>query len=95
MKNPVKNKYYAVEGMDGAVIGYALRDEQVVLIYDFTKMVKTVIAKSKLTLNEAIETVEEKIEGAWIGLETPIIMHTATYDEIKEIFNDKAEGTIN
>jgi hypothetical protein len=77
-----------------AVIGYALRCDEVTLIYDFTKIVKLVMKQHRITLNEAIE-LAEGIEEVWFGEGTPIIFHGETYAEIKEIFGDGQARKIN
>ena len=83
-----------IAGMDDAIVGYALRGDNIVLIYDFTKLVKLMMRRDKLNLEEAIE-MAEAIEGEWLGAETPIVFHSATNDEIMEIFGDKRIQSVN
>lgn len=80
--------------MRDAITGYAIRSGQVILIYDFTKVVKILIKMHKVTLNEAME-MAEKIEETWLGPGTPIIFHSATHEEIQDIFHVKRDSTIN
>lgn len=80
--------------MREAITGYAIRSGQVILIYDFTKVVKILIKMHKVTLNEAME-MAEKIEETWLGPGTPIIFHRAIHEEIQDIFHVKRDSTIN
>jgi len=80
--------------MREAITGYAIRSGQVILIYDFTKVVKILVRMHKVNLNEAME-MAEKIEEAWLGQGTPIIFHNATHEEIQDIFHVGKSSTIN
>jgi hypothetical protein len=95
MKIPKSEKYTAISNMDEAVVGYALRDGKMILIYDFTKMVKLVMQRNKLLLDEALQMVEEEMETAWIGEGTPAIMHRMNMAEIEEIFGGETKRTVN
>lgn len=86
--------YIEMPELRDAVIGYALRCDQITLIYDFTKIVKLVMKQHRVTLNEAIE-LTEKLEEVWFGEGTPIMFHGATCDDIKEIFGDGQTYKIN
>lgn len=86
--------YIEMPDFSEAVIGYALRCDEVTLIYDFTKIVKLMMKKHRITLNEAIE-LAERIEEVWFGEGTPIIFHGETYDQIKEIFGDGRTNPVN
>ena len=86
--------YIEMPDFSEAVIGYALRCDEVTLIYDFTKIVKLVMKQHRITLNEAIE-LAEGIEEVWFGEGTPIIFHGETYDQIREIFGDGQARKIN
>ena len=86
--------YIEMPDFSEAVIGYALRCDEVTIIYDFTKIVKLVMKQHRITLNEAIEFAE-RIEEVWFGEGTPIIFHGETYAEIKEIFGDGQARKIN
>jgi len=95
MKRPDKTTYMAIMDMDDAIAGYAMRGGQLVLVYDFSKLVSFAMKKESLTLDEAIEFIEEGLEQSWIGNETPIIMHRANHNEIMEMFGDKADRIVN
>lgn len=84
-----------IANMREAITGYAIRSGQVVLIYDFTKLVKALIRMRKVTINEAME-LAENIEEVWFGQGTPIIIHNATHDEIQDIFHARSkDGAVN
>lgn len=86
--------YIEMPELRDAVIGYALRCDQITLVYDFTKIVKLVMRQHRVTLNEAIE-LTEKLEEVWFGEGTPIMFHGETYAGIKEIFGDGQTYKVN
>ena len=95
MDSPLTNPdTLEIANMREAITGYAIRAGQVILIYDFLKVVKILMKLHKVTLNDAIE-MAEKIEEAWFGPGTPIVFHGATHEEIQDIFNVGKPSTIN
>lgn len=95
MNLPNSQKYIAISNMDDAVVGYALRAGTMILVYDFTKMVKIVMQRHKMRLDEALQVVEEEIETAWTGEGTPAILHKMTFAEIEEVFGGEGKHTVN
>ena len=65
------------DGFDEAIMGMARiwRDGSKVdvLVYDGNKMA-TMLKKDGMTYDEAVEFIEFNVEGAYVGVETPIVM---------------------
>ena len=63
-------------GFDGAVIGVGHRCGQPpVVVYDYDRIVKVLVERDLLTLEEAVEWIEHNMVGGWIGDRTPIVMN--------------------
>lgn len=63
-----------IEGADSAIIGYAQRcGEPVVVVYDRKLLVK-LFMQGGMEEDEAEEYVDFNIVGAWVGNGTPIVM---------------------
>jgi hypothetical protein len=64
-------------GFDEAIMGMAniWRDGSKVdvLVYDGNKMVKS-LKKDGMTYEEAVEFIEFNVEGAYVGIETPVVV---------------------
>lgn len=64
-----------LDGLDGAIVGVARRCAQPSLVvYDREKIIKELMADGMSEL-EAEEWLEFNIAGAWVGENTPLIMH--------------------
>jgi hypothetical protein len=76
-----------IDGHDNAVIGTATpwingRWTEV-LVYDGQAIVKNLVVRDDMTLDEAREYIEFNIEGAYVGDETPIIVWKCDLDELE------------
>jgi aspartate oxidase len=65
------------DGFDEAVMGMASiwRDGSKVdvLVYDGNKMI-AILKKDGMTYDEAIDFIEFNVEGAYVGIETPVVV---------------------
>ncbi len=65
------------DGFDKAIMGMASiwsdGSKVDVLVYDGNKMVKS-LKKDGMTYDEAVEFIEFNVEGAYVGIETPVIV---------------------
>ena len=57
------------------------------LIYSGEKIVAILVARDRMTSDEALEYIEFNIEGAYVGEQTPIIMWSEFLHEIKEDYD--------
>ena len=64
------------EGFDKAIIGqtYDMAVQEERLIYSFEKIVAILVARDRMTSDEALEYIEFNIEGAYVGEQTPIFV---------------------
>jgi len=66
------------DGFDACVIGVAhiWRDQTTVevLVYNADAMIETMVDRDGMTHEEAYEYFEFNIEGAYIGIDTPVLM---------------------
>lgn len=61
------------DGFDDCVLGYDYNWEgNIRLIYSVDKMLKKLVRKDKMDMDEAIEYFEFNIRGAYVGEKTPI-----------------------
>ena len=71
------------DGFDEAIIGQACiwRDKGMhnVLVYDAEKMRSILMERDKMSSDEAREFIEFNVEGAYVGVETPIYVWTEDY----------------
>lgn len=88
----LRGKCVQIMDMHDAVIGYTMRNGQLIIVYDFSKMVKILIKQQRMTFDEAVQYVEEEVEPMWVGEATPAIVRNATYDEIRKMFIDSKES---
>lgn len=78
-----KDDTMKIEGADAAIIGYAQRcGEPVVVVYDYQRLV-SVFMQGGMDEDEAREWVEYNIIGAWLGKGTPIVMHDTNSCDIE------------
>lgn len=72
------------DNFDKAIMGMASiwRDGSKVdvLVYDGNKMV-AMLKKDGMTYDEAVEFVEFNVEGAYVGVETPVVVWPYFYEE--------------
>ena len=65
-----------LDGFDEALIGFAQRvGEPMVAIYSYARIVERLMEGDVFTYEEAVEYVEFNITGAWVGEQTPMIVH--------------------
>jgi len=77
------------DGFDNAIIGTAERcNMDTVIAYDLTKMVKILVARDDMSVEEAHEYIQFNIIGAYIGEYTPIIVNKMTVEEVKELTHE-------
>jgi len=66
------------DGFDACVVGVAniWRDQMIVevLVYNADAMIETMMDRDGMTYEEAYEFFEFNIEGAYIGIDTPVLM---------------------
>jgi hypothetical protein len=66
------------DGFDACVVGTAniWRDQMTVtvLVYNADAMIETMVDRDGMTHEEAFEYFEFNIEGAYIGIDTPVLM---------------------
>ena len=71
------------DGFDEAIIGQACiwRDKGMhnVLVYDAEKMRSILMQRDNMDSDEAREFIEFNVEGAYVGVETPIYVWTEDY----------------
>jgi hypothetical protein len=71
------------DGFDEAIIGQACvwRDKGMhnVLVYDAEKMRSILMERDNMDSDEAREFIEFNVEGAYVGVETPIYVWTEDY----------------
>lgn len=89
MPDPLSNPTLKADGFEGAVLGCAWRCGQPpVIVYDYDKCVEILMERDGMDHEEAEEWMSYNVEGAWVGLGTPIFLHRASLDEIEEIFQE-------
>lgn len=67
-----------IDGFDDAIIGRATiwdaeGGRSLVLVYDGDRIIKTLVRRDGMTQDDAREYCSFNIEGAYMGVETPII----------------------
>jgi hypothetical protein len=71
------------DGFDEAIIGQACiwRDKGMhnVLVYDAEKMRSILMERDNMDSDEAREFIEFNVEGAYVGVETPVYVWTEDY----------------
>ena len=64
-----------MDNFDEAFIGYTTRiNEPDVAVYDYDKMVETLMFRYSMSAEEAEEYIEYNCQGAWVGEQTPYIV---------------------
>jgi len=74
------------DGFDEAIIGqaYVWRDQGMhnVLVYDAEKMRSILMKRDGMSSEDAREYIEYNVEGAYVGLDTPIYVWTEDHEMI-------------
>ena len=66
-----------MDGFEDAFIGYSQRiNEPMLAVYSYDKMVDVLMFRDGMTHDEASEYIDFNCVGAWVGEQTPIIVHT-------------------
>ena len=86
------DKLIKLDGLDKALIGRSCVWDRTGhsedrLIYSGEKIVAILVARDRMTSDEALEYIEFNIEGAYVGEQTPIIMWSEFLHEIKEDYD--------
>lgn len=64
-----------MDGFEDAFIGYTTRiNEPNTAVYDYGKMVQTLMFRDSMSAEEAEEYIEYNCQGAWVGEQTPHIV---------------------
>lgn len=64
-----------MDGLDEALLGYASQQSQRFLpVYSYTKII-SILMSDGATYEEAVDHFGFNIEGAWVGENTPWILH--------------------
>lgn len=75
MKLPEDLECITWDNCDDALVGYAERCGQPALaVYDYEKLVEVFLAQG-MSQEEAVEWIEFNIAGAWVGEQTPLLLH--------------------
>jgi hypothetical protein len=90
-----------IDGFDNALIGIATVWQRAegggrridTLIYDGDAIVSILMHESGLSLDEAEEYISYKIEGAYVGETTPILVWPCAMDRVEEILAAEEELT--
>jgi len=69
-----------MDGFEDAFIGYTTRMNQPdCAVYDYDKMVRVLMFRDSMSLDEAEEYIEYNCQGAWVGEQTPYIVRGLRY----------------
>ncbi len=64
-----------MDGFEEAFIGFTTRiNEPYVAVYDYDKMMQTLMFRDSMSAEEAEEYIEYNCQGAWVGEQTPYIV---------------------
>lgn len=64
------------DGFEHAFLGTTQRmNEPTLSVYSYPLMIETLILRDSMTYEEAAEYIEYNVAGAWVGEQTPIIIH--------------------
>jgi hypothetical protein len=77
-----------ITGADDAVVGYYQRCGQpAIVIYGYEELVQHFVTDG-MDIDEASEWVSYNIEGAWMGEDTPAIMHKGNLLAVKAMLGE-------
>lgn len=77
------DEFLRFDGFDDAVVGFCIshwRDEAGVLVYDYQKMVDTLVMRDGMDSFDAEEFLDFNTLGAYAGEKTPIVIRVPRYD---------------
>jgi hypothetical protein len=64
------------DGFEHAFLGTTQRmNEPLLAVYSYPLMVETLMLRDGMTYTEAAEYIDFNVAGAWVGEQTPIIIH--------------------
>lgn len=69
-----------IDGFDEAFVGVGTQFNRAVACYDEVKILKTLIERDNMSLEEAEEYVAFNISGAYVGEKTPVLVQFAGDD---------------
>lgn len=73
------DEFLKFDGFDDAVVGICIshwRNETGILVYDYQKMVETLVQRDGMEPDEAEEFLHFNTLGAYVGEQTPIVVRT-------------------
>jgi hypothetical protein len=76
------------DGFEKAFIGTGCRFNIVVAVYDYSKCVKILMKRDKMSEDEAEEWMSYNVIGAWVGEDTPVFVHLHSLKTALEEFVD-------
>jgi hypothetical protein len=64
------------DGFEHAFLGTTQRmNEPLLAVYSYPLMIETLMLRDGMTYTEAAEYIDFNVAGAWVGEQTPIIIH--------------------
>ena len=64
------------DGFEHAFLGTTQRmNEPLLAVYSYPLMIETLILRDGMTYTEAAEYIDFNVAGAWVGEQTPVIIH--------------------
>lgn len=64
------------DGFEHAFLGTTQRmNEPLLAVYSYPLMIETLMLRDGMTYTEASEYIDFNVAGAWVGEQTPIIIH--------------------
>ena len=79
------------DGFDEAFIGIGTQFNTDFAVYSVTKVIKSLV-EGGMTIDEAIEYFEFNIQGAWVGMQTPIFLEDMSIEDARESVVVSAES---
>lgn len=64
------------DGFDDAIVGIGQRFNSTFVVYDYPKVIETLITRDGMTYEDAVEFFDFNIVGAWVGEGTPCFLTT-------------------
>ena len=64
------------DGFDDAILGIGQRFTQIFVVYDYAKVIATLMTRDGMSHEDAVEFYEFNIVGAWVGEGTPCFLTT-------------------
>jgi hypothetical protein len=64
------------DGFEHAFLGTTQRmNEPLLAVYSYPLMIETLMLRDGMTYTEAAEYIDFNVAGAWVGEQTPVIVH--------------------